>query len=272
MSTSDTLSVLAKIVGRLKDKMSLTWLRVKVLYQVYGKVGKRISYVRPCFECFRYGGGWPCSCLEIVLVPGKGRDTGFSLMHEWGHVYLGDRVDLVFASTVPCEGYEESLTRLMEDVAGYGIEGLACDTVVDYVVSKHVKEYRDHIIKFIMEQVEALTTISDSNEEDVEEDALICTHLASLYVSSRALGLRDIVSKVIDCFKEFNCNIDINRLNAIVDALHGEDYLYAYEEFLNIFFEKYLKTRIQLVKTSGKDPITDKKVSYRCIKLVSTTT
>ena len=29
---------------------------------------------------------------------------------------------------------------------------------------------------------------------------------------------------------------------------------------------------MQFVKTSGKDPLTDRDISYRCIKLVNTTT
>jgi len=266
MTISNKLCYLDYVINLLNTKLPLSRLKVKILYRIYADIGKGLSYVRPCYECFKYGRGWPCSCIEIVLVSNR-RDVKYSLMHEWGHVYLGDKVDPIFAITVPCKGSEKTLTTLMKDIISHCIEGLTCDTIVDYVVSKHIEEYRKHITNTIKEQIEGLSTIDESSNKPLEEDPLICTQIASLYVTAKALKLTNITTEAIKCFKNFNCTININQLNSIVTALHHEKYLQAYIKLANTLLNKYYGIKVKTVKTTGKDPITNKNINYRCIKL-----
>ena len=113
MFADSELHYLNNVTSILKTKLPLSRFKVKILYRIYADIGKGLSYVRPCYECFKYGRGWPCSCLEIVLVSNR-RDAKYSLMHEWGHIYLSDKVDPIFAITVPCKGSEKNTNNTHE--------------------------------------------------------------------------------------------------------------------------------------------------------------
>lgn len=54
--------------------------------------------MRLCREC----GERMCKCFEVVLVPGVEKDVKFSLMYEWGHIYLATNYDLSFAVVNAC--------------------------------------------------------------------------------------------------------------------------------------------------------------------------
>jgi len=45
------LQELSRVIDLLKGRLPLARLKVRVLYVVYSNLGKRVSYVRPCFEC-----------------------------------------------------------------------------------------------------------------------------------------------------------------------------------------------------------------------------
>ena len=54
MSASIDLNDIVKVVNSLRKKLPLSWIKVKVFYKIYGGVGRNISYVRPCYECYEY--------------------------------------------------------------------------------------------------------------------------------------------------------------------------------------------------------------------------
>ena len=264
---------LSEAVSLLKSKLPLARLKVRVLYVIHSDLGKRVSHVRPCFECHVHGNEWPCSCLEIVLVSnfnGK-RDPKLSLMHEWGHAYLCDKADPLFALTVPCEGYEESLEQLMLNISSHSIIELSCDTIVDYVVSKRIDVYRKHVMNSIKGYMKDLLTIIDTGSKPSEMDPVICLQVASSYIIAKALEANDLISdiksNVVMRFKSFNCDIRLSILDDIVRTLREGDYLKAYKTLLNTFLTKYFDIKTEFIKVKGKDSLTGQEMCYRCLKL-----
>lgn len=206
--------------------------------------------------------------MEIVLVPGTSRSQVYSLMHEWGHLYLADHYDSLFAVTISCKGYSKILEELMEDPSWYSIEAIVNDLIVDYTVAQAIPAYRKHIVEETIEQIETLSLVQEppSQEEDTE-DPIICTNIAALYIHAKTMTTRTHTDKANKLLKTHNCTIPKKTLNKTIRQLRKQEYTKAYIQLTNTLLAKYTSTQIKPQKKQRIDPITQKKQTYTCIKI-----
>jgi len=232
----------------------------------------------------------PFTPLEYKIILPKGNTDNIIgvLVHEYFHIFLGDRYDLCFVIISRCSDKEEDLFR---NPLFKAIARLASDFVVDYYASKLYPSYREYLKYRLFKNLTLIKTIGESlsrKPDKYQQEMVINIVSIAIYNLMIIEILRKFLlmeNQVVKEIQEISVEVltryikaNQNRVKKIRNILHelsrtglsiaDKDPLRAFEFVLKVLTEYFFGIHVQLGAMKVLDPQTSEVLEIKCIKLV----